>query len=402
MPQKTPSAASSTASSAVSSAVSSDREIVTLPSSPIVDSQSILSKTEASAKELMDSVFEDVDYMLDKGVSLVPTSTPAPPSQDEQGLVPQDGAIASTIDIDNDNLDALASSPFPLADEWDAATPPDETDQAWGQAVKIALPILGACAALGVALAAGFILHSPWSPWARDAIADAGNTNPVDSPDTEFASYMQRALDTIASSETSVSALASRSGDNANDNTPESTFPGSADNTSFRSSGIPQRVYIPVYQPPSPSVSPLPSVPIQSSVDSPPDVVSTPLPTPPTPAATSSESASSPAASSPSPIVSTPTPSPTPAPTPVPAPVSPAPISSSPIVSDLSHEHVLVGLLQLGDRSVAMFDFSEGTHRVRVGEQIGNSGWSLVSVSQNEAVIRRNGDVRSIYIGQSF
>lgn len=368
----------------------------------MVDSQSILSQTEASAKELMDSVFEDVDYMLDKGVSLVPTSAPAPPTQDGQGLVHQDGAIASAIDND-DNPDPLVSSPVPLSDEWAPATPPTSTDQTWGRAVKITLPILGACAALGVALAAGFILHSPWSPWARGAIADAGNTHSVDSPDTEFASYMQRALDTIASSETSVSALASSSGGNANDNTADSTFPGSSDNTSFRSSGIPQRVYIPVYQPPSPSMSSLPSVPVQSSPDSIPDVASTPLPSPPTPAATSSESASSPVVSPSAPIVQTPTPAPTPVPAPISsAPISSAPVSSAPIVSELSHDHVLVGLLQLGDRSVAMFDFSEGTHRVKVGEQIGNSGWSLVSVSQNEAVIRRNGDVRSIYIGQSF
>ncbi|NEP55041.1 MAG: hypothetical protein F6K65_42180 [Moorea sp. SIO3C2] len=161
-------------------------------------------------------------------------------------------------------------------------------------------------------------------------------------------------------------------------NPPDSDFPGSPNN-SFRSSGIPQRVYIPVYQPPNSSGTALPSVPVQSNPDTAPNVTSTPLPTPPAPVALA--------------------PAAPPAVAPAPAP---APTPSAPVLSDLSHDHVLVGLLQLGDRSEAMFDFSDGTHRVKVGEQIGNSGWSLVSVEPNEAVIRRNDDVRSIYIGQSF
>jgi hypothetical protein len=40
--------------------------------------------------------------------------------------------------------------------------------------------------------------------------------------------------------------------------------------------------------------------------------------------------------------------------------------------------------------------------RFRIGESLGSSGWTLVEVSQNQAVIRRNGEVRSVFIGQSF
>lgn len=64
--------------------------------------------------------------------------------------------------------------------------------------------------------------------------------------------------------------------------------------------------------------------------------------------------------------------------------------------------HVLIGLLELGDRSAALFEINGTPQRVYIGERIGSSGWSLVSVANDEAVIRRNGEVRSIYIGQQF
>ena len=64
--------------------------------------------------------------------------------------------------------------------------------------------------------------------------------------------------------------------------------------------------------------------------------------------------------------------------------------------------HVLVGLLELGERSAALFEINGVSQRVYIGEPIANSGWSLVSVSSDEARIRRNGEVRSIYIGQQF
>lgn len=64
--------------------------------------------------------------------------------------------------------------------------------------------------------------------------------------------------------------------------------------------------------------------------------------------------------------------------------------------------HMLVGLLELGERSAALFEIDGVPRRVYIGEPIGGSGWNLVSVSNDEARIRRNGEVRSIYIGQQF
>lgn len=62
----------------------------------------------------------------------------------------------------------------------------------------------------------------------------------------------------------------------------------------------------------------------------------------------------------------------------------------------------LEGLLELGNKSAALFKIDGVTRRVNMGESIGSSGWTLVDVSNGEAVIRRNGEVRSIYTGQKF
>jgi hypothetical protein len=58
--------------------------------------------------------------------------------------------------------------------------------------------------------------------------------------------------------------------------------------------------------------------------------------------------------------------------------------------------------LELGDRSAALFEVNGVARRVYVGESIAASGWTLVEVVNQEAVIRRNGEVLTIYVGQQF
>ncbi|MEL6940115.1 MAG: hypothetical protein AAFO84_13070 [Cyanobacteria bacterium J06598_1] len=65
-------------------------------------------------------------------------------------------------------------------------------------------------------------------------------------------------------------------------------------------------------------------------------------------------------------------------------------------------EQVLVGVLNLGSRSAALFDVDGNSQRAYVGDRIGTSAWSLVSVNGQDVVIRRDGEVRSVYIGQRF
>ncbi|MFB2893195.1 hypothetical protein ACE1CI_09810 [Aerosakkonemataceae cyanobacterium BLCC-F50] len=68
------------------------------------------------------------------------------------------------------------------------------------------------------------------------------------------------------------------------------------------------------------------------------------------------------------------------------------------------NQYSLRGVLVLGERSAAIFEVAGVSRRVYVGESIGSSGWTLVEINNenSEAVIRRNGEVRSIFVGQQF
>ncbi|MFB2876295.1 hypothetical protein [Floridanema aerugineum] len=68
------------------------------------------------------------------------------------------------------------------------------------------------------------------------------------------------------------------------------------------------------------------------------------------------------------------------------------------------NQYSLRGVLVLGERSAAIFEVGGVSRRVYVGESIGSSGWTLVEINNenSEAVIRRNGEVRSIFVGQQF
>jgi hypothetical protein len=86
---------------------------------------------------------------------------------------------------------------------------------------------------------------------------------------------------------------------------------------------------------------------------------------------------------------------------PVPAAPGAAPTSAGVAAAPVT-THKLLGVLELGDRSAALFEVDGLPQRVYLGERIGGSGWSLVSVASEEAVVRRNGEVRTLYIGQQF
>ncbi|TAG95266.1 MAG: hypothetical protein EAZ09_08755 [Oscillatoriales cyanobacterium] len=77
-------------------------------------------------------------------------------------------------------------------------------------------------------------------------------------------------------------------------------------------------------------------------------------------------------------------------------PAAPA-VSSAP-----TSAHTLVGILELGDRSAALFEVDGVARRIYVGESIGSSGWTLGEIKNQEAVIRKGGDVRSVFVGQKF
>ena len=122
------------------------------------------------------------------------------------------------------------------------------------------------------------------------------------------------------------------------------------------------------------------------------------------------------AAGSRTPLAASPSPSESPQPKilaretePAPAPSAqqsapaPAPEQSAPAVSSApTSAHTLVGILELGDRSAALFEVDGVARRIYVGESIGASGWTLAEIKNQEAVIRKGGDVRSVFVGQKF
>ncbi|MGL6284349.1 MAG: hypothetical protein ACRC2J_18240 [Microcoleaceae cyanobacterium] len=98
------------------------------------------------------------------------------------------------------------------------------------------------------------------------------------------------------------------------------------------------------------------------------------------------------------------------APDPNPVAIPPAPVVPADPAQDLAASNTetsngantLVGILELGDRSAALFEIDGVARRIYVGEKIGSSGWLLEKVANNEAIIRRNDEVQAISVGAKF
>ena len=77
-------------------------------------------------------------------------------------------------------------------------------------------------------------------------------------------------------------------------------------------------------------------------------------------------------------------------------------IETLPTVIEQGTNHVLVGLLESGNSSVALFKINGVTQRVKIGQQIGRSGWILIGASNREAKISRHGKVRRLSTGEEI
>jgi hypothetical protein len=233
---------------------------------------------------------------------------------------------------------------------------------------------VGIAAGVSGALAVGiwWVLKQPnFQPEASAAMPPS--SNPV-SEDTAFLQYLQRSLNVI-DAETIAQGDGQR-GPVAAVPLPTAPVPSQTVATTNRGPNIIERVFVPVYQPVQSAFN-LPPLPTTHSTQSLPTVAVRPS----IPAL--------PGAATPS----------------VPAPnqtsASPTTTATIPNIAP-SNTHALVGILNLGDRSAAIFDINGVSQRVYVGEAIGSSGWILGSVANQEVIVRRNGETRSIYIGQQF
>jgi hypothetical protein len=207
--------------------------------------------------------------------------------------------------------------------------------------------------------------------------------------------------------------------------------PLAANNTppiSNRSSKVVERIYIPIYQAPSPMRYAPPTIPgtptllrptATNSKTSQSDVVKTALNTVKQAAKpvavnmlTAVREEIKPLSVRTAPITVKQPPNPLPALPVVPfraasptLPTTTAPAqqqASLPTTTPALPSHTLKGLLELGNKSAALFQVEGVTRHINIGESIGSSGWTLVDVSNDEAIVRRNGEVRSIYAGQKL
>ena len=62
----------------------------------------------------------------------------------------------------------------------------------------------------------------------------------------------------------------------------------------------------------------------------------------------------------------------------------------------------LIGVLDSGSESIALFDIQGIIKRLKVGDAIADSGWLFQGVSQQKILISKQGSLRYIEIGQTF
>lgn len=328
---------------------------------------------ESYADRLMDDLFGDVERLLDSSATLavepervVEPSAPLAKGNALDSLVDLvsplmrradvDGALA----LDDQDGDALLAN----RDMTERSLTQQSLTESVGQSTRLYDRLLlgVGCLSIVVTLAVWFINQQASRPPAPVAVAPqapAGNTAPQNSTaNDQFVNYLQQALKAIEQQAGSSQVASSGT-----------TLPN-----------------LPLVQPGSPTLQP------------PATSVATPRPT--LRPATGLSRLYGPTYQAPQAQPNSPSVSPLPpANVPANAPIAvrpPIPLSMPGIPKKL------VGVLELGDRSAALIEINGVTQRYRIGESIGTSGWSLVEVSKDQAVLRRNGEVRSVFMGQNF
>jgi hypothetical protein len=175
-------------------------------------------------------------------------------------------------------------------------------------------------------------------------------------------------------------------------------------NNRLTTPNVVERIYIPVYQSPAleyqipivPTVPVPPTLPSSLTVNNSPTINTIQPAIKPIPKTTQVNL--KPTAVNPQPLKV--------APPKLPTIVPPAPVRETKNIPQQvaapSYSAQLEGLLELGNKSVALFKVDGISRRINLGENIGTTGWTLVEVSNGEAIVRRNGEVRSIYTGQKL
>lgn len=409
-------------------------------SEPLTSSPSIQPwSAETEADKLMDELFADIDHILDGGNRL-PTEPAKPEYVSLKPIViPQlaiPGAvkpIPSTVKQPQEELpeqpsaELTESKPSEILVETEVAAQSSTRPERSGWSLERLLLVVGF-----VFLAASLILlfvskkKLTLPSWLQPPIAPSVQTSQISAGDAQFAKYMLRSLEVIDNKIKTKQQAAVPPGGAGTTNSSQSASGNNRPPASSAPQRVIERVYIPVYPPQSPVAPTRPSAgvrPIVPNLSAPaanPPVSSSAvrrLVASPSPAAKRSAPSPSPTAKrsapSPSPVAKRSAPASPKASTPADLPIElpalptvpPAVIVPNAPVTQLpasGGKHTLVGVMEQGERSAALFSMGGVTRYVYVGEAIGDSGWTLVSIANQEAVIRRNGEVRSVYAGQSF
>lgn len=398
---------------------------------------------DANANRLMDDVFADVERILESG-SETPTVLEEPP---EYVSFPKMAVPSVTIP-------AEIASRATVAEQ---STKPERTQkhQQSGKSLEKWL-LIGACASLGITLLLWVLGQGRLNSLFGNNSASTTKATPATQKELAFVDYMQRSLESIdqkAENRKQVPVVPPA---------PPPTqpplpvlTPGNLPQNSNRPNVL-ERVYIPVYpQPriiytnpnpnpasPSPAAKPSPQAAAPSPATS--TAKAKPSPTPAASPKPEAKQTNRPVATAPTvPKLSAALPTQTASPTATPTTAAAKPATSStqttkpaasptqaasetPRVAAVpasptaqptfrnrstqataptsANQYSLRGVLVLGNRSAAIFEVGGVSRRIYVGESIGSSGWTLVEINNenSEAVIRKNGEVRSIFVGQQF
>ena len=384
---------------------------------------------DSKAHELMDEVFSEIESLIENGGKL-PTQTiqPASPSLEHSDedvfaltqtpqednvseippLAPLDSQsvspssqITKAVSTDIIPLDT-SESELSAPEETEVFTPIIERNQNSGQYLDKILLVI----AFSSLLAVTWWLASQGK--LQFAFLQNFKGEPVPIPEetvqsnTQFIEYMQRSLKVLDQQQQEAEEEEKIASTPPGSVFPVPPNPSTTEETTPAT--ILQPIYIPFYPP-----NQIPSHGGNFSVTTPPPPTAV-AKLPPPPAATTPPPQTPPSlppqkisrAPSPPPKASAPVKV---AVTPVEKGVknTPTTIENAPSVTPLAQtQHTLNGLLEDGERSAALFDLNGITQRVKLGEEIGASGWTLVEVANQKALIRRNGEVRAIYAGQKF
>ncbi|HEY9624356.1 MAG TPA: type II secretion system protein N [Crinalium sp.] len=321
---------------------------------------------DSYADRLMDELFDDLEDSLDRGAKL-PTEPVQP-----------DYVSLEALSIPQMDLPPVLVPRPSMDDEPDLATIeaesglvpiPVDNRRGFGQSFdKLLLAIGGVSVIATVFLWFSFQDRNQSTNFESAKNTPPANGNMAPSANQEFLQYMQRSLQVIDRKADLNQQIPNNIPPNgAVASLPSASLPtvpvqgGLPQPASNTSAMPPERVYIPVYQPPQVTA--------------------------PAPALQPSAASNAPAAPA--------------------APASPgnvAAVGSIPNIAPGAVTYTMVGVFESSDpsRSAALFEGNGTTQRIYVGEAIGGSGWTLVSVDNDEAIVRRNGEVRSIYAGQQF